>query len=167
MKECYRPTEIFFKYLRDSDGNTNMNIDGSVTPRYFTYGRHVSEPVHLHYLHIGLLLNEYEVGQFGSLESLENGIRFGIWDDGTEILNLTNGEPIKAVEDFKMYCMEWMPNVIYEDIGKLVFIQHKLCVAPQGTHMKLSEDEYIRMEICDDLSAIPDIKVLAVGTIEV
>lgn len=160
------------KYLRDDSDNPYMNVAGTLGGHWhFEYTVPENNTLDLAYIHFMMVTPVYQIGQFGPLPKLANGIVIHVHDaDDNKIYDMTNGEPIKALEDLKMICGEWMPNVIQTSTGPLpgmmTLFQHKICPAGQyGEHgfMTLTSQQKIHGCVRDDLTSIPDIRMMIVG----
>jgi hypothetical protein len=90
---------IIKRLARTSDGQANMNVDGSVTPQVFEY----MPPADNIAMIARLILHVRDTGSFaadgfGALGNLANGVELDVYDAtvGLSNLSITNGLPVKS-----------------------------------------------------------------------
>lgn len=101
------PGEIakrIFSPLEDASSNTNLYVDGSVTPVTYTYDAHATEDVYI--TQIRFVINASDIqfkegsgsGTFHKLDALTNGVKLEVRSDSTtiELANLKRDEEFLA-----------------------------------------------------------------------
>lgn len=105
-------THHIFKWLRDSEGNRNANVNGSAEPAIFEYTA-PEDHVDISRLIVTIVdEGKFQTAYYGNRISLTNGIKVEIVDNGN-LLDLLDGETIKTNVGWASLCHDFT----YFDIG--------------------------------------------------
>jgi hypothetical protein len=140
-----------FKWLRESGGSRDANVDGASTPVLFEY---VSTEDHVDVTRMIVTITDagtFDALLYGNRVVLVNGIKVEIIRDGAVILDLLDGHPIHSNTDWAAMCYDFT----YHDIGsgdnRAVI---RWTFAHAGHPLSLSEGDTLRVTIQDNLEAL-------------
>jgi hypothetical protein len=164
--------KLYYSFLEDSGGSTDLNIDGSVTPVDFqeiALSDRVKWITGIRFLFNGLSLelDTNDFRRFGEATAintpLTNGIEFSVEQGGT-VSNLFV-TPIGTIGQFMDYA-DGFTNFINAISAQSDFLSFdfnfvQMVVLPRGS------TDRILVKVCDDLTAIEQFKVIVRGYQEV
>ena len=162
------PTKIFYQYMKNLDGATNMNVDGSAsvsgTADFF-----ISCPADTElFLHRALItiydtkgMEDNEYGDLGS--SLSAGLELKVLssDGATVLADLTGGEPIKTNQGWGQVCYDFgLTNFTNTTnaaaAGRWTF-------SKGGNPVYLTAGQRLQMEVNDDLTGLLAQRIMIQG----
>ena len=147
-----------YKFL--SNGTVvEMNVDGAASTTTFKYTATGDSVI----VRVNLLIMDTATApsKFGGIASLTTGLEIGIFDsDGTQVLDFTDGQPIKTNADFGL--LAGTDSVIDAGAGDDA-ASIRWTIAKSGSPGWLPKDYYIAITILDDLTGISSFRAQAQG----
>ena len=140
-------SDLLFTFAKNGT-NTNMNVDGSVTPVEFTVDALTSYDYFINEIRFTLIASSIQMGQFGPFAALTNGVELDIISEGN---NLTLFDPFTTTDDL-MYFDDGTDGNISVQPGR----DSIRCILKFANPFKLdknSSDE-IKVTINDDLDGV-------------
>lgn len=97
------PSAMIRRYLRNSNGDVDMKVDGSDIPMEFKYTVPAGGEFLLMGIRVGVIDVKMQPHRFGNLSALNNGVLLELRDE-LDVLrfDMTDGEAIKRNSDFAM-----------------------------------------------------------------
>lgn len=140
----------------------DLNVDGSVTPVEFEIVPPTGFIYYIHTVIITMVDSSINFTKFGGITALTNGIKIEIKQDGGSLTESPQS-PIKVNKEFYQFGYDTTLQSATEDI----FVAKLLVKIDSGTIIKLvdSSSDLIKITVRDDLTAITDFKVVALGYI--
>lgn len=148
--------------LKDNQGNINMNVDGSVTPRSFRYT--VSDNEHMTLLRLEFVIVDEDIRatRFGGLPALTNGVLVSTKNSEGEV-------QLGGITPFKMN-YEWLllsgnVNSIQDYLlpNRNDIFQFSWPIYQLGVSLILEPGDYVEVLVRDDLRGLTDFRVIATG----
>ena len=152
------PAKKFFRFLDtngDGTGTKSANVNGSVTPVEFKLQPAAGEIYYLHRMiaHItdGALTSAANYGDVAG--PLANGLTMGFYntDDDSLILDILNGIPIKSNADWSIRNFDLAPDTFAAGNR---YVSARWSFDRSGGPISLTEDEYLKVIINDDLTGL-------------
>ena len=140
-----------FKWLRESGGSRDANVNGLGTPVLFEY---TATEDHVDVARMIVAITDtgtFDATLYGNRVVLVNGILVEVIRDGAVILDLLDGHPIHSNTDWAAMCHDFT----YHDIGTG---DNRATVrwtfAHSGYPLSLMEGDILRVTIQDDLTTL-------------
>jgi hypothetical protein len=162
------PTKIFYEFMKNLDGESNMNVDGSASvsgTADFYISCPAGDEILLHRAMISIYdtkgMEDEEYGDLGS--SLSAGLELKVLSsDGTTVLaDLTGGLPIKTNQGWSQVCY---------DFGRTAFVNTTNAVAAGrwtfskgGNPIYLKAGQRLQMDVNDDLTGLISQRIMIQG----
>jgi len=148
---------VFFRFadtVGDGTGSTNAAVDGSSTAKDY-----MLRPLTGHYLKVARMIvsiedaGTFDSASYGNGISMTNGISVGVFDAETDVLkqDLLGGEPVKTNADWVRHCHDLSLHNF--GTGNPV-ATIRWTFEKSGDFIYLSNDEYLKISIRDNLTAL-------------
>jgi hypothetical protein len=151
MGRARRGNRHVFKWLRESGGSRDANVNGSSTPVLFEY---TSTEDHVNVTRMLVTITDagtFDALLYGNRVVLVNGIKVEIIRDGAVHLDLLDGEEITSNTDWAAICHDFT----YHDIGSG---DNRATVRwtfkHSGHPLTLLTGDILRVTIQDDLTGL-------------
>jgi len=162
------PTKIFYEFMKNSDGETNMNVDGSASVSG-TADFYISCPADTELLIHRCLVTIYdtkgmeddEYGDTGG--SLSAGLELKVLSsDGTTVIaDLTGGIPIKSNQGWAQVCYDFDLTNLTNTTNAVA--KARWTFSKGGNPIYLKPGQRIQMDVNDDLTGLLSQRIFMQG----
>lgn len=171
---CVQDGVTYDKGAVPTEADAQMNVDGSVTPVRYKLRTLSALESRSGVQENGLLVRRavifvedtgnFQASQFGALPQLTNGIDFAVYDDDDTIRSdLLGGIPIRSNAGWSRY----MYDVQYLSFGSgSNYFVCRWTFERAGRPLRVSSDNYIGVQINDDLTGLDEFTVQFQGELQ-
>lgn len=160
------PSGMVFKHLINA-GNTEMSVDGSVTPVAFQAIVPSGKQWKIERVNMYLLDGGIRHDRFAGLAGgLANGLRFTAVDadNTTELIDFLDGQPILINAHFTK--LAGVDNMLVGIAGGDDQIQIRWTMSKSGAPLLLTAGQRLSVTVQDDLTSITSMSALIQGVVE-